>query len=70
MNHGHHEQMHPMSLSLRASGTLPSEAIQWAFTLGCFVAPLLAMTWGRSLNSTRPRPSLRAKRSNRLNASR
>ncbi|MDR1469892.1 MAG: hypothetical protein LBT00_11420 [Spirochaetaceae bacterium] len=43
--------------SLRASGTLPSEAIQWGMPgtlpfLDCFVASLLAMTGGL-LNTTR-----------------
>ncbi|MDR1470815.1 MAG: hypothetical protein LBT00_16175 [Spirochaetaceae bacterium] len=41
--------------SLRASGTLPSEAIQWGGRLVWIASPYgFAMTWGRSLNGTRP----------------
>ncbi|MDR1469064.1 MAG: hypothetical protein LBT00_07195 [Spirochaetaceae bacterium] len=42
--------------SLRASGTLPSEAIQWEGRLVWIASPCgFAMTWGRLLNSFRPK---------------
>ncbi|MDR1469841.1 MAG: hypothetical protein LBT00_11165 [Spirochaetaceae bacterium] len=48
--------------SLRASGTLPSEAIQWGSRGRCLLwiaSPCgFAMTWGRSLNGTHPKSVL------------
>ncbi|MDR1469788.1 MAG: hypothetical protein LBT00_10900 [Spirochaetaceae bacterium] len=47
--------------SLRVSGTLSSEAIQWGGSLVWIASPCgFAMTWGRSLNSTRPKEACSA----------
>ncbi|MDR1469272.1 MAG: hypothetical protein LBT00_08255 [Spirochaetaceae bacterium] len=55
--------------SLRASGTLPGEAIRWRGRLVWIASPCgFAMTWERFLNGTRPkRRAIRYYRSGRVN---